>query len=282
VTGQGEHDGYRLLNYLTAPNVIVWSAVAASCGIPYLFGPVDLYCKNEQNEITPDISGNRKFVDGSIGADLPMQNLSEMFNVNYFIVSQANFWIVPFLNHSEQHRYAKRTVFYQMWELVKDQIGAEIKHRVNQFAMFGILPKALTRYFNLITQKYSGHVTIWPDFTLSELINILDNPTTDLLRHCMIHGARRVYPKINRIKATMVIERALEKNFLKVRLAAEKITDVEEKETSFLSHKLDSYEDITQEVIYEQSLEKLVVKRDRVNSFNLPRPFPSQENKNVE
>jgi len=101
---------------------------------------------------------------------------------------------VPFLNHSEQHRYAKRTIFYKMWELVKDQIAAEIKHRVNQFAMLGILPKGLTRYFNLITQQYSGHVTIWPDFTLTELINILDNPTTDLLRHCIIHGSRRVYP----------------------------------------------------------------------------------------
>jgi len=59
VTGHGEHDGYRLLNYLTAPNVLVWSAIAASCGIPYLYGPVDLYCKNEQNEISPYVSGSK-------------------------------------------------------------------------------------------------------------------------------------------------------------------------------------------------------------------------------
>jgi len=37
-------------------------------------------------------------VDGSIGADLPMQNLAEMFNVNYFIVSQANFWFILIQN----------------------------------------------------------------------------------------------------------------------------------------------------------------------------------------
>lgn len=42
---------------------------------------------------------DRKFVDGSIGADLPMQNLSEMFNVNYFVVSQANFWFFKFPSH---------------------------------------------------------------------------------------------------------------------------------------------------------------------------------------
>ena len=32
----------------------------------------------------------RKFLDGSIGADLPMQTISELFNVNCFIVSQTN------------------------------------------------------------------------------------------------------------------------------------------------------------------------------------------------
>ena len=32
----------RLLNYLTAPNVLVWSAVCASCAIPGLYAKVDL------------------------------------------------------------------------------------------------------------------------------------------------------------------------------------------------------------------------------------------------
>ena len=30
------------------------------------------------------------FQDGSMEADLPMQQLSEMFNINHFIISQAN------------------------------------------------------------------------------------------------------------------------------------------------------------------------------------------------
>ena len=32
----------RLLNYLTTPNVLVWSAVCASCAIPGIFDSVDL------------------------------------------------------------------------------------------------------------------------------------------------------------------------------------------------------------------------------------------------
>lgn len=107
-TGYGEHDSYRLLNYLTAPNVLIWSAVCASCALPHIFGPVDLYAKDENNQTTLYAQGGRrivllffkvlkfvlgkKFMDGSIAADIPMQYLSEMFNVNYFIVSQTNPW----------------------------------------------------------------------------------------------------------------------------------------------------------------------------------------------
>lgn len=32
----------------------------------------------------------QKFSDGSVESDLPMQQLSELFNVNHFIVSQVN------------------------------------------------------------------------------------------------------------------------------------------------------------------------------------------------
>ena len=32
----------RLLNYLSTPNVVIWSAVVASCAIPGLFAKVEL------------------------------------------------------------------------------------------------------------------------------------------------------------------------------------------------------------------------------------------------
>ena len=37
----------KLLNYLTAPNVLVWSAIVASCSIPGMFDPVDLMMVTE-------------------------------------------------------------------------------------------------------------------------------------------------------------------------------------------------------------------------------------------
>ena len=43
-------------------------------------------------------NGQRRWRDGSLEEDLPMRSLSEMFNVNYFLVSQTNPHIVPVLN----------------------------------------------------------------------------------------------------------------------------------------------------------------------------------------
>lgn len=41
----------RVLNYMTAPNVLVWSAVACSSAFPYLFKPQELLNKNERGVI---------------------------------------------------------------------------------------------------------------------------------------------------------------------------------------------------------------------------------------
>lgn len=45
VTAADTHEPPRLLNYLTAPHVVVWSAVAASSAFPFLFLPHDLLAK---------------------------------------------------------------------------------------------------------------------------------------------------------------------------------------------------------------------------------------------
>jgi len=92
----------KLLNYLTAPNVVVWSAAIASCAIPGCFKPVELMIKTETGEIKPyymsQLRGNFRFIDGSVACDLPMQRMSELFNINTFIVSQVNPHVCPFIS----------------------------------------------------------------------------------------------------------------------------------------------------------------------------------------
>jgi len=103
VAPMNNYDPPRLLNYLTAPHVCVWSAAVASCAIPGVFDPCHLIVKEPNGNYRPEHEWTRSgpgedsksalgrgYSDGSIENDLPMQQLSELFNVNHFIVSQTN------------------------------------------------------------------------------------------------------------------------------------------------------------------------------------------------
>ena len=87
VTHATKTDEGLLLNYMTSPNVLIWSAVSASTAIPRFFDPVELMVKTDSGEILPYHPDNQRYIDGSVAGDLPMQRMSELFNVNTFIVS---------------------------------------------------------------------------------------------------------------------------------------------------------------------------------------------------
>ena len=55
-----------------------------------------LMAKDAYGKHVPFAPSGVKHVDGSIKADLPIQRLTELFNVNQFLVSQVNTHIVPF------------------------------------------------------------------------------------------------------------------------------------------------------------------------------------------
>jgi TAG lipase/steryl ester hydrolase/phospholipase A2/LPA acyltransferase len=74
---------------LTAPHVLVWSAAVASSSLPGVFEANRLMVKDADGTVRYESAEGGKFSDGSMEQDLPMQQLSEMFNVNHFIVSQV-------------------------------------------------------------------------------------------------------------------------------------------------------------------------------------------------
>jgi TAG lipase/steryl ester hydrolase/phospholipase A2/LPA acyltransferase len=79
-----------LCNYLTTPHLLVHSASLASCAIPGVFEAVELMCKGRNGETEPYFkTGGWRWTDGGLQADLPKERLTELFNVNQFIVSQV-------------------------------------------------------------------------------------------------------------------------------------------------------------------------------------------------
>lgn len=74
VTDSKKTDETRLLNYLTTPHVVVWSAALASCSIPHIFDAVELLIKTQEGEIQPyhPNTTETRYIDGSIGGDIPI------------------------------------------------------------------------------------------------------------------------------------------------------------------------------------------------------------------
>ena len=180
VTDERKTDEARLLNYLTTPNVVVWSAVLASSAIPGFFEPVELMIKNDFGEIMPyhPSVGLTRYIDGTIGGDLPMQRMSELFNVNTFIVSQVNPHVVPFVSH-DGGGILESNIRKRFIQTLKAFLGNEVKHVVTQLCTIGVMPLPLKRMSFLITQSYKGHVTIVPQPKLKHYKNILINPTVE-------------------------------------------------------------------------------------------------------
>lgn len=143
----------NLLNYITAPNVIIWTAIYASIGTGVLSDNVQLYVKNFDNEVvrkSPDIEvlymkpqdvkyqrtyfsetkhkknaadGGGGEGSGDDGVEVvftnaqylnqegsPYTRMTEVFNVNHFIISLARPYLAPLLSnlrHDDAYRLPK-------------------------------------------------------------------------------------------------------------------------------------------------------------------------------
>jgi NTE family protein len=85
-----KHQVPRLLNYLSAPQALVNSAVLAS------FKPVQLLARR-RGKVEPWMK-NERWIDGSVHGDMPFDALRQMLNINHFITSQTNPHVVPLLS----------------------------------------------------------------------------------------------------------------------------------------------------------------------------------------
>ncbi len=100
----------HVVRHVSSLQLLIWSAASASCALPGLFSSVELMCKDQKGRIVPYFAGASKvtWTDGSLHTDLPTVRLQELFNVNYFIVSQTNPHALPFFQHLQRNTAVKR------------------------------------------------------------------------------------------------------------------------------------------------------------------------------
>jgi TAG lipase/steryl ester hydrolase/phospholipase A2/LPA acyltransferase len=104
--------------------------------------------------------------------------MSELFNVNTFIVSQVNPHVIPFLT-IDGGGILESNIRNKFAKTIKALIGNEIKHWINQLSALGLLPSFLLRITHLVTQQYKGHITIVPNVKIKNYLKILSNPNME-------------------------------------------------------------------------------------------------------
>lgn len=208
----------RLLNYITAPNVMIWSAVAASCSVPFIYSAAQLYAKDPRTgEEIPWNQSPQKWIDGSVDNDLPMTRLAEMFNVNHFIVSQVNPHVVPFLERHEElvtaetQRLRANLPTVPAWvHKLTSLAKSEAMHRMQVLQDIGFLPNVVSKLQSVLGQRYSGDITILPKISFANFPRVLSNPSTDFMLQATLSGERATWPKLAEIRNHCAIELALD------------------------------------------------------------------------
>lgn len=197
----------RVLNYLTAPQVLVWSAVSASSAFPGLFPPQEIRSRSDDGRslyfAMADCRGSeRRWRDGSLEDDLPIQSLREMFNVNYFLVSQTNPHIVPLLNLRNKLNKSVATALEIEW-----------KHRCRQLEL---LPSWIpTRWLRLFSQTWEGDVTmVLPMSDYGSLLRALVNPSSEEMLGAIHLGELSTWEKLSAIQCNCSIEKTLDETMI--------------------------------------------------------------------
>ncbi|XP_057541988.1 triacylglycerol lipase SDP1-like [Amaranthus tricolor] len=209
-----KHEPPRCLNYLTSPHAVIWSAVTASCAFPGLFEAQELMAKDRTGELVPyhppfhlgpeeGTTPARRWRDGSLESDLPMMQLKELFNVNHFIVSQANPHISPLLRLKGFVRACGGNFAAKLADLAE----MEVKHRCNQILELGFPMGGIVKLF---AQAWEGDVTIVMPATLAQYSKIIQNPSYGELQKAANQGRRCTWEKLSAIKANCAIELALD------------------------------------------------------------------------
>lgn len=204
-----EHQTSRLMNAVTSPNVYVRTAVMASCAVPSVFPPVMLMAKNVYGEAQPYLP-ERRWVDGAITDDLPAKRLARLYDVNHYIVSQANPLALAMMTGEKYLPIpdaAKNIMRLSTHEMLKS--GEKFSRRyLRQIPDVG---KAMSMFYSVVAQDYKGDVNIIPNFNFVDPQKLLGQLRTSEINELSLEGERSTWPRLEQIRISSKIGQTLDK-----------------------------------------------------------------------
>jgi len=212
------HAHHILLNHITSPNVYIWSAITASCALPGLMKPQQLWAKPDDNNCEHENANAShmiayypngiQWVDGSLQADIPIQSLQELFRVNYTIVSQVNPHVTPFLVTPQ----ARQNSFgLKLLEMLDDMASRTVNHQLDRLVKLKAIPAVYGHNFDkFAVQNFTGDITIVPRIPLSLRFKILSHPTDEDMIQYIDIGEKATWPHLQHIQYVLKIEKLID------------------------------------------------------------------------
>lgn len=202
----------RVLNRYMSPDLMIWSAVLASCAVPILFSPIELVAKRYDGKHVPFMK-NTRWVDGSVRSDFPQEKIARLYNVNYSIASQANPHVVPFMQ-SDVERYRQDLLSWP--ERIVRRQGKVFAKGVMDFTRerVGAVPQVrrlLDHGYGIVDQYYYGDINIIGKYNLRHYGYLLQNPTPEIFKKLQKEGERATWPKLSMIEIYARIGKTLTK-----------------------------------------------------------------------
>ena len=203
VHAKRKHEVPVLLNYLTAPDVVIWSAASASCAVPGIYDSATLLSKDSKGNLVSWNPSAVRLSSARILDEIPVSRLSELFNVNNFIVSHVPSYFS--FNAFEPKRTL--SLFNNLLRWIFD----EFQHRFNQLKVLGLIPVPLQRLEQVITTPSVGDIQISPTIYRSDLKYIFTNPSPEFLNYCVFKGEHACWRNISQIEIRCAIESELDR-----------------------------------------------------------------------
>ncbi|KAF9057597.1 acyl transferase/acyl hydrolase/lysophospholipase [Panaeolus papilionaceus] len=210
------HSPTKLLNYITAPDTVIWSALLASAAVPGILNPVVLMQKVKDGSLIPWSWGSR-FKDGSLRVDIPLQSLNLYFNVTHPVVSQVNphvhlFFFAPRGSAGKPvaHRKGKGWRGNFLLSAAEQWLKHELTKNFKVIRDLELLPPLLGQdWSSVFLQRFDGAVTIWPRTRIMDWLRILTDPDPPELERMLQVGQSVTWPKLHMIENRFRLEKQI-------------------------------------------------------------------------
>lgn len=207
--GEGDPPSAWLLNYLSAPNVLVYTAAVRSCSTRFFYKPVELLCKSLNGEVMHfDIPAyffsnarNQSHVPGYTPVHAAIERMRQLFNIKLFIISECSATRLPFMRLG--HRNGLVSQYFHF-------ITEELWRAAAMLSRQKLFKGRLTNTLQAMRGSYpEPHILLQPVTTLSDVLMLARSPDAEWLAECERRSAAQLWPRLVEISSHVRLEGAL-------------------------------------------------------------------------